>query len=516
MGDNWVATYRLQVHAGFPLTEAVAVVPYLARLGVSHVYLSPCLQATPGSMHGYDVTDPTRISDDLGGEAGWHQFCHQAHAHGLGLLLDLVPNHMAANQHNPLWDDLLAHGPASRYHRFFDVVSDPLDVRWRIHLATLGQPYGEALAKGELQVTADSGRPRLVAPGQSWPLAPATWRQLLGPDEAGDPVFDELAAALLQREFTGAVAEAYGEAVARVDLLWASRSDASRERVAEINRDPAALHVLLEAQWYALHHWRLEGEVTNYRRFFDIGTLAALRMEDPVVFAAAHQRVAAMFAARELDGVRIDHPDGLRSPRTYFERLRKLFPAGRIYVEKILENDEQLRADWPVDGTVGYDFLSKVNRLWMDEQKADALSAIYADFTGHTVNLSKVVRDKKSQIVGTLFEADLERLTRLAVTLARADWRTRDLSVTQLRAALELLVVLLPVYRTYRDGPAVDATDRTTMINLLALARARGEAIDPAIFNFLERVFLDESAYQAAEEFIARWQQLTPAVTAKG
>jgi (1->4)-alpha-D-glucan 1-alpha-D-glucosylmutase len=541
MPREWHATYRLQLHAGFPLAAAARILPYLARLGVSHVYLSPCLQAGPGSQHGYDVTDPTRISEDLGGPAAWREFGDAARQLGLGLLLDIVPNHMAVTAHNPWWDDLLAHGPASRYAEFFDIAPESPGEQWRIHLATLGSSYEEALEQEKLKIVAEGPRPRVDCEGQTWPLQPASWARLLpapGREEierltalASGGLASLRAAAQLEvgppadpaRRDAGPPNKtvhpscaAYYRDFAAAEKIWATHADAARAHVAELNRDPAQVHAVLEEQHYALHYWRREGEVTNYRRFFDVGSLVALRMEDPAVFAAAHERIAAMVAEGGIDGLRVDHPDGLRDPRGYCRRLREVVPHGRIYVEKILENDERLRPDWPVEGTVGYDFLGKVNRLWMDEQKSDALSGIYADFTGHTVNLPRVVRQTKTHILAEHFPSDLDRLAVHAVALARASWHTWDLSPAQLRAALGLLTVELSVYRTYRDDRAADPFDRSLMTRAFAMARSQAEGIEPRVFDFLEQVFLVDAPGPAARELIARWQQLTPAVTAKG
>jgi (1->4)-alpha-D-glucan 1-alpha-D-glucosylmutase len=516
MNDDWRATYRLQLHAGFPLRAAAQLLPYLARLGVSHVYLSPCLQAVPGSSHGYDLIDPTRISDDLGGEEAWRSFQTEARAHGLGILLDIVPNHMSASEHNPWWEDVLAHGPASRYLGYFDIVPDRTEPRWRLHLAVLGRPYGTTLAAGELRVTADATRPRLEGPGQSWPLRPSSWRRLLSPVGAHHPVFAELAQPAAGGPADEKAPNAYQRNVEVAEMLWQAESETTASRLDQLNCDPERLHELLEEQWYALHHWKLQGEVTNYRRFFDVGSLAGLRMEDNAVFQAVHQKVAALTAAHEIQGLRVDHPDGLRYPRAYFERLRELLPAGRIYVEKILGAEERLRTDWPVDGTVGYDFLGTVNRLWMDERTADELSSIYADFTGHMVNLPRVVREKKAEILAALFETDLERLAGRVADLADASWRTRDLSREQLRSALALVTSLLPVYRTYRNGRGPDPVDRTVLTGTMALARTLDATIERGVFDFLEEIFLAENPGPATEKFIARWQQLTPAVAAKG
>ncbi len=519
MSAEWVATYRLQLHAGFNLGQAAALLPYLKRLGISHAYLSPCLQAAPGSLHGYDATDPTRISADLGGEEAWREFCAQARAHGIGILLDIVPNHMSTSAHNGWWDDFLAHGSCSRYASFFDVFPEHAAPSRQVHLATLGRPYGAALAAGELQVDISGPRPRLAGHGQSWPLTPASWRQLLPPTGEADELFRELEEMRRLAAPTEEEKAAYEGGVRAVESVWekAVAAGGLEERITSLNRDPARLHELIEAQCYALHVWKLEGELSNYRRFFDVGGLVGLRMEDEAVFAASHARIAAICRDGDVQGLRVDHPDGLRAPAAYFERLRGLLPAdGRIYAEKILEADERLRADWPVNGTVGYDFLSKVNLLWMDGHKSDALSAIYADYTGHTVNLPKIVREKKAEILASLFSADLERLTALTMEIARGSWRTRDLSRRHVEQVLGELTILLPVYRTYRGAGGAEREDRAMLAGLLQQARARLPGVAPEVFGFIEQLMLNDAAGPAAQEFIARWQQLTPAVTAKG
>ncbi len=515
MSGDWIATYRLQLHADFPLTAAQKILPYLASLGISHVYLSPCLQAVPGSRHGYDVADPSRISADLGGEEAWRQFVEQARAAGLRLLLDIVPNHMAAAAVNPWWDDVLAHGPYSDHASFFDLAPHQNEPDWRLHLSPLGRPYGEVLAAGELKVELRDGRPRVCYFGHDWPLGPASWDLLLEGDPA--PAFTELKRLRAVAGPDARDRESYRENAAQAEaLLREAVGRGPLPALDRLAREPDRLHQLLERQFYALHGWKLEGELCNYRRFFDIGSLVGLRMESAEVFAAAHERIAAMIAAGEIDGLRIDHPDGLRDPLDYFFQLRQLLPHGRIYLEKILENEELIRADWPVDGTVGYDFLSKVNRLWMDDQKADVLTATYSDFTGHSVNFPVLVREKKREIIEAVFSADLERLTNLAQGIAWSSWATRDLSRRHLREAIKRLTTLLPVYRTYRTEAVLDETDRRIFADTLAAARVGAPELDAA-FDFLGAFLTSlHPAGRAEEDFIARWQQLAPAVTAKG
>jgi (1->4)-alpha-D-glucan 1-alpha-D-glucosylmutase len=280
--------------------------------------------------------------------------------------------------------------------------------------------------------------------------------------------------------------------------------------------DRELVNAVLQRQFYLLHGWKLAGELGNYRRFFDIGTLSAIRMEVPEVFAATHARIEAMIALDQIDGLRVDHPDGLREPLEYFKRLRALLPKGRIYVEKILENDERLKDDWPIDGSVGYEFLAKVNRLWMDDQRTDVLTATYSDFTGHSVNFAALVREKKRAIVESTFSADHERLTEAALKIARADWQTRDLSPRQVREALARLIIALLVYRTYRTLNTLHDDDRRTITDAVQSARIGAPGIDDATFDFLAALFTKSRLNDAEADFVAKWQQLAPAVMAKG
>jgi (1->4)-alpha-D-glucan 1-alpha-D-glucosylmutase len=508
MTAEWVATYRLQLHAGFPLAAAQKILPYLADLGISHVYLSPCLQAHPGSLHGYDVTDPSRISSDLGGEEAWTAFVAQARARGLRLLLDIVPNHMSASEYNPWWDDVLNHGPFSQFAQYFDFRSPP-GKPFRVQICSLARPYGAAIEAGELKIELADCLPRIKHYDNSWPLNAASWGALLGIE---DPCFDEL-----RRLQNLAECEASDMAHYRQQLIRAREllkdAGAAAERA---NGDPITLDAVLQRQYYVLHGWKLAGELTNYRRFFDVGTLAGLRTELEDVYAATHARIQKMLDDGDLDGLRVDHPDGLRDPLQYFTWLRQALPAGRIYVEKILENDERLNEDWPIDGTVGYDFLAKVNRLWMDDQRIDVLTATYADFTGHSVNFGKLVRAMKLAIVESTFSADHERLAAAALGLAAADWRTRDLSPRHLRAALARLIVAMPIYRTYRTAQLLHDQDKKILLEALQSARIGSTEIDSAAFDFLGDLFTKPQLNAAEAEFVAKWQQLTPAVMAKG
>ncbi|GAC1302003.1 MAG: malto-oligosyltrehalose synthase [Steroidobacteraceae bacterium] len=521
MHGNWIASYRLQLHAGFPLRRAVEVLPYLANLGISHVYLSPSLQAVPGSQHGYDVADPTRISEDLGGEPAWADFVDGARSHGLRILLDIVPNHMSASQHNPWWDDVLAHGPFSQFAGYFDFRNRP-HRPFRVHLCTLARPYGAAIEAGELKIEVANGRPRVRHYEDSWPLSPASWGPLLRASESlpagAASAFDELERL---QDIDGPNEEdriAYRRCASQAEAVLAeAHRGGELRRAADLARDDKELlDAALRRQFYLLHGWKLAGELGNYRRFFDVGTLAGVRTELPAVFAATHARIEAMIARGEIDGLRVDHPDGLREPLEYFKRLRALLPQGRIYVEKILENDERLKDDWPIDGTVGYEFLAKVNRLWMDDQRTDVLTATYADFTGHPVNFAALVREKKRAIVESTFSADHEQLAEAALAIARAARQTKDLSPRQLREALARLIVALSIYRTYRTLNTLHDDDKRILNEAVQSARIGSPDMDPESFDFLAALLTKSRLNEAEADFVAKWQQLTPAVMAKG
>jgi (1->4)-alpha-D-glucan 1-alpha-D-glucosylmutase len=520
MSADWIATYRLQLHAGFPLSAAQEVLSYLAELGISHVYLSPCLQAVPGSLHGYDVTDPTRISADLGGEAAWTSFVECARAHGLKILLDIVPNHMSASRHNPWWDDALAHGPFSKFAAFFDF-RNPRTKPFLVHLCALARPYGAALDGGELTLNIEEGIPRVKHYEHSWPLAPASWGKLLRPVMAPAPAdccFHEMERLRRIAEPSASDRASYQRAAQQAQLILESAhvTGELRRAIDRVQDDKRLFDAVMQSQFYMLHDWRLSGELTNYRRFFDIDALIGIRAELPSVVAATHRRIERMVLNGEIDGVRVDHPDGLRDPLAYFRRLRELLPEGRIYIEKILENDERLNEEWPIEGTVGYDFLSKVNRLWMDDQRIDALTATYSDFTGHSVNFANLVREKKRAIVESTFSDAHQQLAAAALRIARDDYRWRDLSPRQLREALARLITALPIYRTYRTALSIQEGDKRVVSEALQSARIGSPEIDSATFDFLGALFAKSPLNDAEADFIAKWQQLTPAVMAKG
>ncbi|HEX2164536.1 MAG TPA: malto-oligosyltrehalose synthase, partial [Thermoanaerobaculia bacterium] len=479
-----VSTYRLQIHGGFPLAAARDLVAYLDRLGVGDLYTSPLTASRRGSLHGYDVVDPTRIDPEIGGEAALAELSAELRRRGMGLLLDVVPNHMAATVENPWWRDVLLSGPESPYGRFFDVDWESATVGpGRVLLPVLGGLYGEELAAGVLRLVAGDGGPELAYHDLRLPLAPGT----VGP---------------------------------------AADLDA-------INADPAALDRVISAQRYRPASWRLANEAINYRRFFDVADLAALRAEDEEVFRASHELVLRLVRAGTVAGLRIDHVDGLRDPRRYLERLQEELPdpGGApfyVVVEKILAGDEELPEDWPVAGTTGYEAAGSLAALFVEPHGLAALDRLYARFTGLTEPFEEVRTRRKKEAIEALFAGEAGALARRLEALAAADLVARDLPFSELHRALVEVTACLPVYRTYADrGRGPGEAERAYLARALAEARRRapGGPLTAAAYDFLEAVLTLAPAEHAADpaaerarrlDFVARWQQLTGPAMAKG
>jgi (1->4)-alpha-D-glucan 1-alpha-D-glucosylmutase len=491
------ATYRLQLNSGFTLHDARERVPYLHELGVSHLYCSPVLAARAGSTHGYDVADPTQVNPELGGDAAFVALAERAHAHGMGLVLDIVPNHMGIGADNPYWDDLLAHGPASRYARWFDVQwrAETRRLANKVQLPVLGESLDAVLERGELslEVTGHAARVRYF--DHHFPIDPATYPP-------------EVELALRDPSALPAVKE------------W-SEGEEGRER----------MRALLDRQHYVLDFWRNASRDINYRRFFDVNELIALKVEDEEVFQATHKTTLQFVADGLVDGLRIDHIDGLLEPRRYLERLRAAVDARRpsssggprfpIVVEKILAPGETLPADWPVDGTTGYEFMTTLEDVFIDPAGYGQLEARYRggssgpDF--HTVAYAS-----KRAVLRNALNADVRRIAPMLATLARqARWPAR--SIAAYAGAIVELVAALPVYRTYMDGerPEAEGSDRTMLERAFADARERGIA-DAEGLTALERALL--GAWRGASPdvagtrlaFVLRLQQLTGPAAAKG
>jgi (1->4)-alpha-D-glucan 1-alpha-D-glucosylmutase len=544
------ATYRLQLRGGVGFREVEALVPYLAALGVSHVYSSPCVEARAGSTHGYDVVDPRRLDPTLGDETSFDALVEALRRHGMGLILDWVPNHVGiALGQNPWWQELLAFGPTSRYADFFDIDWLPArpELRGKVLLPVLGGPYGDVLERGELVPAREPDGGLVIRYfDHRFPVSARSWGRLIASrllppgteGEGSDPhaplrrILAGLASRAGRREqrvrrareaqrALGALVDADATLSARVDGLVAElRGEPGRPRSFD------ALHGLLEAQHYRLAYWRVAAEEINYRRFFDINELAAVRMERPDVFEHAHERVFEWIRSGRIDGLRIDHVDGLADPEGYCARIRERFPAGELYlvVEKILGRDEALPAAWPVDGTTGYEFLNLLNGLFVDPRGERALARIRRSFTGDERPFDAVLRASKQRVMRALLASELDGLASALDRLAQADRHTRDFTRTALRNALVEIVAAFPVYRSYVDARGASHDDRTVIARAVEEARRRGDDPESGVYEWIEGVLTSDalrgvrSRYQRREilRFVTRFQQYTAPVMAKG
>jgi (1->4)-alpha-D-glucan 1-alpha-D-glucosylmutase len=528
------ATYRLQLAPGFGFDEAASLTDYLVALGVTHVYCSPYLQAAPGSTHGYDVVDPHRVNEELGGEEGHARFCAAVRAHGLGQILDVVPNHMAiGTESNRWWWDVLENGPSSRYAAYFDIDWDPPEERFRnvILLPVLGDQYGQVLDAGALRLAREGERFVVRYRERVFPAAPRSLDTILA-----------AAAQRAQSPTLAFIADAYGDlpAPTATDRTSVERRHRDKEVlrrlllrllaeepaaaaavagiVAEVNADPARLHELLERQCYRLVFWRMAGRDLGYRRFFDIDTLIGLRVEDADVFADTHTRVLRWLADGTLDGIRIDHPDGLRDPEAYLRRLRDVAPQAWIVVEKILEPGESLPETWPADGTTGYDFLNVAGGLFVDPAGERGLTQAYAAFTGETPEWARLCRETKLLALRELLGSEVRRLAALLVELCERHPRHRDHTRSEAEEVLRETIACLPVYRTYvrTEVQPVREADARAIDASLARAKASRPDLPPDLFDFLGDVLRLRVRGRLETELAMRFQQTTGAAMAKG
>jgi (1->4)-alpha-D-glucan 1-alpha-D-glucosylmutase len=463
------STYRLQLSKQFRFDDAGAYAGYFASLGVAHLYCSPVLQAAPGSNHGYDVVDPTRVAEDLGGEVALRRLVAVLHEHELALLVDIVPNHMAtAGRANPWWWDMLRNGPSSRYANYFDIDwESPISaVKGKVLLGVLGDRYGKELERGALT---------------------------------------------LQREGSDAVVRYHDH------TFPLSRESQDGLELDAVNQDIDALDAVLERQHYRLSYWRSAQEQLNYRRFFTIDSLIGLREEESGVFDDSHRVILDLVADGSVAGLRIDHVDGLRDPVSYLMRLRSEAPDTYVAVEKILAVNEELPDSFPVQGTTGYDFIAQVDGLFVDSRNEGSMTALYHAFTGQSQPFSEVVRTCKQEMMASELAVDVERLTNLLLDICDRHRRHRDRTRREVQEAIRELAAGLHVYRTYvRPGsPTSDQDQRQISIAAEVAARRRPD-IDPDLLAFVAELLLMQHEGVAEAEFTARFQQLTPAVMAKG
>jgi (1->4)-alpha-D-glucan 1-alpha-D-glucosylmutase len=591
------STYRLQFHAGFTFRDAAGVSAYLHDLGVSHCYASPYLQARPGSQHGYDITDHRALNREIGTDEEYESWVSGLHELGMGQVLDIVPNHMGiVGNGNAWWNDVLENGPSSPYASFFDIAwqdSPRLMLCNRVLLPVLGEPYGKVLEAGQIRLAYEGGAFSLHYFDHRFPVEPGSYARLLEP---GLPELEAALApdapALLEYQ---SILTAVGHLPQRTETDPARVAERQREKevikrrlaaltqecgevrsiiektVARFNGqsgDPHSfdlLDALLDEQVYRLSFWRVAADEINYRRFFDINELAALSMEKPEVFTATHELILRLLSRGKVDGVRIDHPDGLYDPRQYLRRLQEAYvlacarvtfdadPAYRgqdwdsiqaelegavraaqdadsplrrpLYalVEKILGANEQLPPDWDTYGTSGYDFVNAINGLFVETENEKAFTQIYREWTNLDESFSEVVYQKKLLTLQVSLSSELQMLAHQLDRLAQKNRMSRDFTLYSLRGALRQVIACFPVYRSYISEEGVHDTDRKYVETAVRRAMTRNPTVSKALFRFIRDMLLLRSPENAGEEdraeqrrFAGKFQQVTAPVMAKG
>jgi (1->4)-alpha-D-glucan 1-alpha-D-glucosylmutase len=593
------STYRLQFHAGFTFRDALAIVPYLRDLGITHCYASPYLKARPGSTHGYDIIDHGSLNPEIGSEGDYNAWTSALEAEGLGQILDMVPNHMGVGtSENAWWNDILENGESSRFGGFFDIAwraSPRPELKDKILLPVLGDPYGDVLESGQIRLAFADGVFSFHYFDRSFTLAPQSYAKVLAhrleewasASDAEDPGFVEYQSILTavrnlpERMETdpAKVAEHQREKEVikrRLATLSAENEQARgfiEQNVALFNGSPGdprsfdLLDDLLERQCYRLAYWRVAPDEINYRRFFDVNDLAALSMEREDVFEASHALVLRLLAERRIDGLRIDHPDGLYDPAQYFRRLQEHYllacahrvflnefasqgvdwkdlkrplrerlkpggfevlprpPGPFLYVvaEKILGANEPLLETWDVHGTSGYDFLNEINGLFIDGEKAQAFSRLYSNWIEDETRFPEIVYQKKLLIMDVSLSSELSMLTHQLDRLAQKSRRSRDFTFNTLRHALREVIASFPVYRSYIAADAVNDADRRYIELAVRRAMARNPLLSRRVFAFIRDMLLLKFPESFSDEdraegrrFAGKFQQVTAPVTAKG
>lgn len=552
------ATYRLQFNASFTFEHAAAIVDYLDALGVSHCYASSYLAAVPGSTHGYDVVDPTRLNPEIGDEESYARWIDTLRRHGMGHVVDLVPNHMGiANSANPWWQDVLEHGPASQYADVFDIDWHPLkpELENKVLLPILGDLYGAVLERQEIVLEYHEGGFCVRYGSFQLPIAPNTYDAVLGTDaealvealgSGSDEAleFSSILSVIRQLpQAPGADRNREQGVIKRRLAELVNRSEAVRAHVAaavtrfngEAGRprtfDP--LDRLLSMQSYRLAHWRVAAEEINYRRFFDINELAATRMEDIRVFERIHALIFDLLARGAIDGIRVDHVDGLYDPGDYLDRLQErareirpdVYSADRplyVVVEKILGADEEL-PPWPVQGTTGYDFLAMVNGLFVDPRNEGALNSVYERFTRLRSRFRDVAYLSKQFVLRVGMASELNVLAHGLNRFSERNRYARDFTLNSIGHALREIIACFPVYRTYVNArEPVSDRDRDYIERAVAEAKRRSARRPTLVFDFIRDLLLKKAAYVGEDgfaeqmRFVGKFQQVTSPVTAKG
>ena len=557
------STYRLQLNRDFTFRQAAEIADYLQALGIGDCYLSPFFMAAPGSVHGYDVTNSSCINPEIGGDDDFHTFTERVRQHGMGIVADVVPNHMCIdNAANEWWWDVLENGPSSPFARYFDIDWRPpkRDLANKVLLPILGDQFGRVLEGQQIAVRYDRGAFFASVYDKMLPLTPRSWTLVLEPALAalkarvgeGNESFLELESILTALSHLAGPEENDADRIrerqrekAVVRKRLAALTDSSPEARAEIENslrqmngekgNPASfdrLEQLLSAQPYRLAFWKVAADEINYRRFFDINQLAAIRIEDPEVFQAVHALLFDLIRQGRIDGLRVDHSDGLRDPAEYFRRLqsaaRKAGSSTKpwyIVTEKILVGNEELRRDWDIAGTTGYDFLALANGLFIDGTRRRAFRRLYERYTLSPPCCDDLIYQSKRLILQTTMSSELNVLSGKLDRISEQHRWSRDFTFSSLRHALRETVACFPIYRTYISMEAAkpDAEDERHIRQAINRAKQRNPSTDRSIFGFLQSVMLLEDpgridAVQQRErhEFILSFQQFTGPVMAKG
>src|SRR5438874_90185 len=559
------SAYRLQFNRWFTFAQAREIVPYLHALGVSDAYASPYFQARPDSLHGYDITDHNKLNAAIGSQEEYDSWIAELHAHSMGQVLDFVPNHVGiAEPLNEWWMDVLENGPSSRYAPYFDIDWHPLksDLRDKVLLPILSDQYGRVLERGELQVRFEEGTFYLRYGDRRLPIAPGTYRYVLEialqnlAEHKDEDFYAEVQSILTALEYLPKRTETDPKRIAerirekeiikrRLERRCAEAPQvqhAIEKALARINGEPGdprsfdALDELLNAQSYRLAFWRVAAEEINYRRFFDVNDLAAIRVELPKVFDAVHRLLLELVQTRAVTALRIDHPDGLYLPREYFEKIQQrcakalaiaLPQDGRaIYMvaEKILTGAEPLRKDWLVHGTTGYDFANQVMQLLVDSSAETEITKTFHRFIGHSLHFGHLVYAKKLQVMRLALANDVDVLGNMVDRLSEQNRWYRDFTLEALARAVRETIACFPVYRTYVDpGHPVSDEDRAIIERAVTAAKRRNPALEESVFHFLRDILvlrfpenLDDQARQEHAHFVLKFQQSTGPIMAKG
>ncbi len=567
------AFYRLQLNKDFSFRQALEIIPYLKKLGISHCYVSPFLMARPGSSHGYDIIDHCSLNPEIGSREDFEEFITALKKNQMALLLDIVPNHMGIGSDNQWWMDVLENGQTSRFAYYFDINWQPqqADLTGQVLLPVLGDHYGKILEDSQLTLcfNASSGIFYITYFQHRFPIDPRTYALILRHDlqrindrlSKQDNCYLELHNLISSFENLPGLQEKSEEKI----LIRHRDKEVSKRNLARLCREcptiqhfieenvilfngqadkPQSfdlLHDLLEKQAYRLAYWRVAADEINYRRFFDINDLAGLRMEEAEVFRATHQLVLDLITTGKVDGLRVDHPDGLYDPYQYFCRLEaaaagesfeNILPTGHdlrnrakvslyIVAEKILADFEHLPDNWPISGTTGYDFSNLLNGLFIDSSAEKQLTSIYHRFIGSRLNFDELVYDCKKLIIDSAMVGELNVLATLLFRLARVSRSSRDFTLNRLRLALMEIVACFPVYRTYIDSKNISREDVQFIEWAVARAKMKQQLHDLSIFDFIKSVLLLKSTGGMIEpakrlDFVLKFQQYTGPVMAKG